>query len=296
MMQVIKPTAVQNSMIVSSTAVETVATYAAGTTYAKGTRVRYNLFIWESLVAANLGNTPDISPTFWILVGADNTHAMFDGQISNKTTGTASLAVKVAIGDSTNSMAFLGLVGSTLRVVGTDGPSGPTIYDNSYDLDGTVIVDWYGYFFEPFVQLDTVVITDFPAYSFANITATLTATAAVAIGEWQLGTIYSLGRVEYGATAGIIDYSKKTKDNYGNATFVVGEFSKRMTVNMFLDNTDLFKLQTVLAGLRATPCVWIGTDDPIFTPLVVYGFYKDFTLNVAYPTQSYCSLDIEGLI
>ncbi len=50
-----------------------------------------------------------------------------------------------------------------------------------------------------------------------------------------------------------------------------------------------------LADLRATPCVWVGSDKPELDPLVVFGFYKDFQVEVAYHTVSFCTLEIEGL-
>jgi len=64
---------------------------------------------------------------------------------------------------------------------------------------------------------------------------------------------------------------------------------------MMLPNTKLNKVQRVLADLRATPCAWIGTDVAGYEPLTLYGFYRDFSIDVAYPTTSYCSLEIEGL-
>ena len=56
------------------------------------------------------------------------------------------------------------------------------------------------------------------------------------------------------------------------------------------------KVQRVLADVRATPCVWIGADDAqLYAPLIVYGWYRDFSIDVAYPTTSYVSLEVEGL-
>jgi hypothetical protein len=35
--------------------------------------------------------------------------------------------------------------------------------------------------------------------------------------------------------------------------------------------------------------------DTRYAPNSVYGFFKDFNIEVSYPTQSWCSLEIEGL-
>jgi hypothetical protein len=295
-MKVIKPTTfVAATHLVSTNAVETYAAYNAATTYAKGARVDYGTHIYESLVNSNTGNTPSTSPTFWVLVGPDNVHAMFDDQISTATVSTSPLTVVMTPG-LMNSLALLGLVGNQVVVNITDGAGGPTVYSRTVSLDGSYVYDWYMYFFEPFTQIGEVVFTDIPPYLNARMTLTLSGSGTVAIGQLSFGTFYELGDAEYGATAGITDYSRKDTDEFGATTFVERAFSKRMTARLMLDAMQMNKVQRVLTDIRAKPAVWIGAEGEAYQPLVVYGFYRDFTIDVAYPTKSYCSLEIEGLI
>jgi hypothetical protein len=295
-MKVIKPTTfVEATHLVSTNAVETYAAYNAATTYAKGARVDYGTHIYESLVNSNIGNTPSTSPTFWVLVGPDNVHAMFDDQISTATVSTSPLTVVMTPG-LMNSLALLGLVGNQAVVAITDGAGGPTVYSRTVNLDGSYVYDWYMYFFEPFTQIGEVVFTDIPPYLNARMTLTLSGSGTVAIGQLSFGTFYELGDAEYGATAGITDYSRKDTDEFGATTFVERAFSKRMTARLMLDAMQMNKVQRVLSDVRAKPAVWIGAEGEAYQPLVVYGFYRDFTIDVAYPTKSYCSLEIEGLI
>ena len=138
-------------------------------------------------------------------------------------------------------------------------------------------------------------MTDLPPYGDAHITVVLTGTGTVECGICLAGTFYTLGDTQYGASVGIIDYSRKETDAFGVTTFVRRAYSKRMSAKLMLDNVQMNKVQRVLADLRATPCAWIGADDVTYAPLQVYGFYKDFSIEVAYPTASYCSLEVEGL-
>ena len=203
-MKVIKPVAFDAAThLVSSTAVETYSAWAAGTTYAKDAFVDYGTHIYQSLVNSNTGNQPDTSPTQWVLIGPDNTHAMFDGQTSTATTSTSPLTVVLTTGLA-NSLAVLGLVGTQLVVQVRDGAGGPLVYDRTISLDGTFIYDWYQYFFEPNVQVGEVVLTDLPPYLNARLTATLTGTGTIQIGTLTWGTQYNLGDAEYGASLGII--------------------------------------------------------------------------------------------
>lgn len=299
-MKVIKPVTFDaDTMLVSSNATEAYATWSSATTYAKNAKVDHGSHYYNSLVNSNLNNNPDTSPTFWEIIGPDNTHAMFDGQVSTETTkATSPLVVTVACG-IVNSVALVGLVGSSVNITVRDDGASPPVYSRTIGLDGTIITDWYMYFFEPFVQLGEVVLTDLPPYALGEITMTLSGGGAVAIGEMIVGTAYVLGAegTEQGATVGIIDYSRKDTDpDTGVTTFTRRAFSKRMSGQFLVANNQINAVQRILADIRAVPSVFIGSELTDYAPLVVYGFYRDFSIDIAYPTKSWCRLEVEGLI
>lgn len=295
-MKLIKPSDfVYATNLVSTTATETYATWSGATTYALADRKVYGLYVYESLQASNLNHQPDTSPTWWVLVGPNNKFAMFDLATSTATTKASPLTVVLDTG-AINSLALIGLIGTEVTLSMTDGAGGPTVYTNTIDLnDNSLVVDWYTYFFSPFVQLGDVVLTDLPAYNNARVTMALTGSGTVQVGELIYGLLYDLGSTEYGATVGIIDYSRKNTDEFGTTTFIERAFSNRMNCTFMLDNTQLNFVQRMLSSVRATQCVYIGSEDTDYAPLIVYGFYKDFTINIQYSTKSYCSLEIEGL-
>jgi|CXWL01.1.fsa_nt_gi hypothetical protein len=298
-MKVISPLAVTDAMLISSTAPETdYAAWAAGTTYAAGAFViRTSTHrIYQSLQATNLGKTPETNPPWWLDWAPTNRWAMFDQQVSTATALASPLSVTLAPG-YINSLALLGLVGQSAQITMTDGAAGPTVYTKTVNLEGAVVGDWYQYFFEPHVQLGEVVLTDLPTYSTARLTVAIASGAAtVGCGGMVVGTVYDLGGTQFGAKVGIIDYSRKETDSFGTTTFVKRAYSKRMSADLIFAAPLMNKVQQVLAGLRATPCVWIGAEGPTYAPLVVFGFYRDFGVTVAYPTYSLCNLEIEGLI
>lgn len=299
-MKVIKPiTFNATTMLLSSNAVEAYAAWSAATTYAKDAIVDYDTHYYISLVNSNTNNLPDVvGSTFWLLIGPDNRHAMFDGQVSTVTTSSSPLLVTVQPG-IVNSLALVGLTGSDVTVELRDAGASPPIYSRTINLDGTVLVDWYMYFFEPFVQLGEVVLTDIPPYANGQITVTLTSGGNVAIGELIFGTVYELGiaDLEQGAAVGIIDYSRKDTDpDTGATTFVRRAFSKRMSGQFLLNNSQINEVQRILADIRAVPSVFIGSEAEDYSPLIVYGFYRDFSIDIAYATKSFCRLEVEGLI
>jgi hypothetical protein len=295
-MKVVKPIAVTAPVLVSSTAVEAVAAWSAGTAYAVGNQVLRTTTqrIYQRIIAGTTATAPELDPTNWLDLQPSNTWAMFDGEISTQTAAPSTLTVVLKPGYA-NSLCLFGLEGTTLTVTERDGLAGPVVYSTTKSLDGTVIADYYQYFFEPALQLNSVVLSNLPPYQNAHITVTIASTGTVKCGVCLVGTFYELGDVQFGATGGIIDYSRKETDTFGVTTFVKRAFSDRITANLMFRNAQLNKVKSVLAGLRATPCAWIGTDQPGFEVLNTFGFYKDFTITVAYPTQSFCALEIEGL-
>jgi hypothetical protein len=295
-MKVVKPIAITGAVLLSSTATETYAEYNPATTYALGDKATLASTgkLYETIQAPNLAHAPDVSPLWWTAAGPSNKQAMFDTELSTQTAQASPLTTVLKPG-YVNSLALFGLEGDTLAVTVRDALAGAVVYSKTISLDGTIIADWYQYFFEPNVQLGEVVLTDLPPYGDAHITVALSGSGTVKCGQLTLGTAYALGGTQYGANAGIIDYSRKDTSATGATTFVRRRFSKRMSASLMLDTAQINKVQRVLADLRATPCAWIGSDVAGYEPLTLFGFYRDFSLEVAYPTQSLCTLEIEGL-
>ncbi len=294
-MKVIKPVVIGPSQLVSSNVPESeYPAYVSTKNYALGERVILKSIIYECVQTPNQGHEPGLAPLFWAAAGPTNKWLMFDAEVSTQTVVESPLRVVVRPG-ITNSLALLELAGSHLEVVGRDGPGGPIIYTHSRALEGSVVSNWFEYFFEPFSPLPEVVLTDIPAYGSLHLEVTLSSGAEVACGAMICGTVYHVGDTEYGASVGIIDYSRKETSESGVTTFRRRRFSRRGSYRLWVDAARLNGVYRLLSGLRATPCVWIGTDADGYGPLTIFGFYRDFSIDIAYPLVLYCTLEIEGL-
>lgn len=238
----------------------------------------------------------------WLDLGPTNRWAMFDTVISTGTrlttsVGTPALTAVVAPGIC-NGVAVLDVSGAASVTV-TMTNAGVTVYTRTQTLDNTFVSDWYQYFFEPYDVLSDILFGPLPPYPSAQITVTITPTSiggVVSCGAVMFGNTVEIGEVEYGATAGITDYSRKETDEFGITTLVERGYSKRATYSMLVENSQLRRVFSTLAALRATPAVWIASDDYKFSPLTVFGPPKTWGINVRYHTHSSVSLEIEGLI
>jgi hypothetical protein len=302
-MKLIKPTALTTAMLASSTAPEADYTpWSSVTPYVAGNRclLASTHRIYECQVA-HTNASPEVNLTGltpkWLDIAPTNRWAMFDNVVGTVTTLASPLTVVLNPG-AVSGLALLGLVGRVATATLKNAPGGTPVYTKAVDLDGTVITSFYDWFFGPFVQLTDVVFTDIPLHYVApELTVSLTATSGnVVCGVCKVGEAITIGGTEYGATAGIVDYSVKQRDAFGNYAVVERSFSKRNTFKVETDLLDFNRIFKALTSVRAIPCIWIGTEEPFYEPLVTYGFFKDFSIDVAYPTMNLCSLEIEGLI
>lgn len=290
---------ITGSGLIYSTVTDPNAVYSAATTYALAAKVRYLSRVYESLQATNLNHTPSTSPTWWLDTGPDNIHAALDSAVSTVSSATTQMTFVVKAG-KLDAVALITLDAPLASVAVTDQATGTLLYNQTAGLSGSNVQDWYQYFFyDPITQRTQIVFDAIPdTYANAVVTIKLTGATGVSVSLAQavFGITTQIGSTQYGASAGIIDYSKKETDAFGTTTFVVRAFSKRLSSEVFISNIQLNSVQTYLYSIRATPVVWVASTDPLFSePLIVWGFYKDFSTTISYPSYSVCSIEVEGL-
>jgi hypothetical protein len=274
------------------------AEWSSATTYALGTSVSYGISgTYISLQNSNLNQNPVTATTYWSRTGPTNKMAAFDDQVSSVTTATSDIIFAVTA-PSIDTVALLNVTASKTSIAVSDASSKSLVYHNSQQLTGAESLDWFGYFFyDADTVRNTSVYMDIPILSNALITVKISGTGTVSIGNFVTGEMKILGNTQYGVSAGIIDYSRKDIDEFGTVTFVKRNFSKRINASVSLTNANLNKVQRILYQLRATPVLWLASTDIQFEePLIIYGFYRDFSTEISYPTHSLCNLQIEGLI
>lgn len=283
--------------LIYTTVTDPNAAWNSGTTYALGNKVRYNYRIYESIQNSNTNNTPAPISTWWLDIGPDNMHAAFDNTVSTSSTAVTQMTFVLKLG-AINSAALINVDASTSRITLFD-PTEGLVYTSSEGLAVSEILNWYDYFYDPsIIERTQIVYPNIPSYVNSVITVRLDTSVAadVSIGQALFGILSNLGGTQYGANTGITDYSVKNTDEFGNITFVERAFSKKLSAQVFVDNTQLNKVQNLLVSLRAKPSVWIGSEDAKFEEtLVIYGYYRDFNTVISYPTYSLYSLEIEGL-
>lgn len=171
----------------------------------------------------------------------------------------------------------------------------PVVYNKITNLASySGIDDWYDYIYEPVARRTDFIANDLPPYSNATIQVILNETGGTAYcGGLIVGQQTFLGNTQYGSTVGIQDYSLKTQDAFGNYSILQRAFRKTGNFQIQLASNHTDQLMALLTSLRAMPIIYSGSSD--FSAMIIYGFYKDLSVNIAYPEVSLCTLTIEGL-
>ena len=244
----------------------------------------------------NTTTPPHTLTTHWVEVGPTNRWAAFDTSGGTFSYSSGANIVFSFTMDRATSIALVELTARSVRIQAT-APGYPNYYDQTYNLgDRAVINNWYDYFTADSFLATELIITDIPAIPATTFTITIENNSnPLQVGNFIAGTNIEMGNTKYGAKIGIIDYSKKEVNEFGKATIVKRTFSKKMDVTLDVDNGIVDSVAARLNYLRSTPCLWVGANGA-FESLTVYGFYRDYSVEIAYPTHSICSLQIEGLV
>lgn len=294
---VVEPIEITDSNFVSSTLPETdYGEWSAVTTYTTGDRVivAADHLIYQSATATNLNNTPDPNADTddWLIVGATNRWKMFDDAGNTVSTGSAPIEF-VVTGDYVDSMGFLGIEAETIRIQAEAG--GDTYYDETFTMaDLADIGDWAQYFFVASSLQTQLIVFDIPAVAGSTYTITLDAASTASLGTFIMGTAQSFGFTLYDAKVGIISYSKKQEDQFGNINIVRRLNRRTMDVQVQVDPAAFDVVNRALVDLDGKLALWVAADND-YEALTIYGFYRDFSQTLAYPTVTFANLQIEGL-
>jgi hypothetical protein len=216
---------------------------------------------------------PPNAPLEWLDLGATNRWALFDGVVGTSTSATTTFNTVVTMPGSVNDIALLGVVGSSVTVT----QSGVT------RTVGVPVVAGGA----------TMLITGLGAGA-GNLTISITGTGTVSIGNVSIGTFTTLGDTDWGSDIGIVDYSVKNFDAFGEPTISVRGYSKTLRARMSFATSNFDTVEAVLTAVRSTPVIWSGLDT--ITSTILFGFYKDWSLVMDNTNRSSGSLQIESLV
>lgn len=298
-MKFIEPITIGDAQLTSSSLAEAdYPAWASGFVYTADARVILvsTHRIYQRNSAGSSAVAPNLDPVNWTDIGPTNKWAPFDQAVGTAATSGAATTLSYTItpGQVCTGLALLDASCDSVTITVVVGST--TLYSRTYDptLSSSGIGDWYAYFFESIERRTSLVDMNLPAFSEAVITVSLSGLAPLELGTLALGRPLDMGITLAGSRASINDYSVKQTDAYGATTLVSRDYARRLESTVMVPTSQVSAMARRLANTRATPAIWIG-DDTIDATLV-YGWCREWAIEMQYPTVSQCSLVIEGLV
>lgn len=295
-MRVLEPIAITPAMLTASNVPETDApAWNVGTAYTVGQRVIRERAVYEA-VTAHTGQDPltDTASAFWLRIGAINRWKAFDGLISDPVTRTSDITYTLVPNVLADSVAFFGLDAASVRVRVTDPVDG-VVYDETRQIvDNTRVFDGWTYCFEPIRYDSQEIFTGVPIYTGASVDVTVAGTGTRLLGQIVLGVAHKIGDTLADTEIGFIDFSRKDRDDFGNAIIVPRAFAQTATFQFSFPTDDARRVRGILARIRATPAVYFAGDNTSQFGTTIYGFFRDFSVPLT-TNISFASLEVEGL-
>jgi hypothetical protein len=275
------------------------ALWNAATAYAAADRVTRSTThrIYQRLIAGTTATAPESDLVNWVVVGPTNKWAMWDASNSSQTQKAENFSYHIFLGasDVADTVVFDNVDADVIRLIAfTDGFS-TEVYDETIVLKTHNVDNWYDYFFSDFVYAKTAVFDGLPPLTGMIFSVTVFKSGSIAkVGTCVVGRSRRIGWTHFGASVGLVDFSVKSTDSFGNTTFVERPYSKRMNVAIEIRSDRVDEVVNALAPYRAKPVMYLGVGGR-YASMVMLGKYQSFDVVIPGPVFSQCNLEIEGL-
>ena len=161
--------------------------------------------------------------------------------------------------------------------------------------------NWQSKFLGETADRKTIVI-DIPEATSSHVKLTIATNVigrVASCGQCCWGYSSFIGHTQYGASAGILSYSRKIRnESYGSMYLKKGSNAKKMNIDVVIENEDYNDVYDIFQALDGIACVFQGnnTDEYNYTPFIIFGFTKEFSMILQYYSQSKCNIEVAGLI
>lgn len=229
------------------------------------------------------------APVFW-WVGADtlgivkpqleNAFKLLYTPIYQKTEVEDGILLNVSPAFSCDAIALFGLEASSVEV----HFAGYSSTRSNTDLNGA--------------HRPHLAFLDMPLYTPGDEKITIAITAGSSgiakCGYLCMGRLNKIGYPTYSLNLGMMDYSHKERDEFGNIEVIKRDFSQLISYNAWVKTEEINQLKRLMSQLRNIPAAYIAHPD--LEESLTIGFYRDFSINITDYDVSLFSLEVEGLV
>jgi hypothetical protein len=288
--------------------------------YPVGAIVFSEHYYYKSVVKDNLAPVKDT--TSWLRWSVSNRYAAVDLQANTETvcdvnsmdndgdnipdgSGPYDLVMEFDT-DNYDAIAFGNVYGSQLKieVFKEDDLNNPyQVITEDIATTRYCVSSWWNYYYCPLAsELDSTLSNVFhriyPVKGVIRVTITQGYQPHSSVAYMVAGNTNYVGDSLYGASVGLIDYSRKEIDSFGILDLSKRESRQTMDINVSFDTGDTMRINKVARDVLGSVVLFVGDEDEDsqIENLLILGLLEDFTTIVDNCTKTEASFNITEVI
>ena len=143
------------------------------------------------------------------------------------------------------------------------------------------------------------IITSMHIYADATLKISINKSGGTAkCGQCGIGLSSFLGESQFGVAPGLMDYSIKDENEFGQTYLNQGSWAKLQDIDVFIDLATLDAVFDDLVNVRGS-LVYVDSnndDSTDFESLRMFGFIEDWSVKIDNPSKAKLKMSIQGVI
>jgi hypothetical protein len=205
---------------------------------------------------------------------------MFDAYLNTQTEFANLIQVEVTF-NNCDRVALFNIEADSVDLELTDENSSTVVQTKTVD---TTSSEW--------------ILEEIYIYPNATLKITLNKSGGTAkCGLCGIGVSTDVGATLYSPGIGFLDYSKKATNEFGQTYLNVGAWAKKPRIRTYIPFTAVDAVFNTLVAARGSLVMFEGNQgDSGYESLRVFGFIKDWDIQLDNPTVAWVTFDIQGVI
>lgn len=249
----------------------------------------------HSAAAGQNFNRPLTDKTYWLPAGATNQRRMVDPYNNTQTEMAEEIVIVVRPQAIVQALYIGNAECDEIVITGTDPTDGPVYSETTSMVISNSGSSFFNWLFKRIRRRRQFCTVTLPMYYAASFEVRIKKPGGIAkCGMFCIGPLEDVGLSQYGLEAEIKDYSS-TKFNFdGTSETTVRGYSKKMSLDVELDNDVVDEVHERLIDFRQKTVVFIGVKK--YDLSLVCGVWSSFKTVIKEVTQSKIAIQIDGKV
>lgn len=295
-MRIVVPVQITDANLDSTNVVNSVADWTAGT-YNIGDQAVEGHEVYEVVADPSTTDQPTVgavaNPPTWARRGWDNEYRMFRDGRDTPSTRAGGIDTSITLDDTITTFAALGLAGSEASLTVTDPIEG-VVYDETKSLADIGVMDWWEFFFLPYVQISSAVFSGIPPYLGATYEFSVSTTSpsdVAEVGRVVMGIEREIGANLLGTSVTILNYGVQERNVFGDLTLVRRRTIRLVDHDISVPTAQVDFVIKQLEEVASEPTLFIGSE--MYSSTVSFGIFRDATQGIDTPNCSISRLTMQ---